>query len=135
MEQDFLSAFLVDPAILAKVADRVVWGVQPFGSTQLPYINLHLVSAVPHYSLDGRATSKRYRVQVDLFAETYLGAVDLAGAVEALADGFPKQGVGGAFSGVFIQSERAISPERGDTGNVTFGTSFDVQFKFAANGL
>jgi hypothetical protein len=73
---------------------RIYPNVLPQGVT-LPACRYMRVSNPKEHSHSGPSALKRPRFQVDCFAGTYLGAVRLAGQMEANLDGF--QGAMGAY--------------------------------------
>lgn len=105
METALTSVLLGSAPLTALVADRVHWLRQPDGVTGYPYVNLTLVSDPRGYHMGGPSALRKSRVQVDVWAETYLGAVAVAKVLDALLSGFSGAVGDVSFQGIFIVGE------------------------------
>jgi hypothetical protein len=97
MEEALRAMLGAVPAISARVAARIDWGLAPQGQA-LPCITLTVVTDGPvDHSLDGPGLS-RARVQVDCWGETYREAKVLSRAVRTALDAWQ----GGVITGAFL---------------------------------
>lgn len=76
------SALLADPGVAAIAGNRVNWGEHPQGASR-PYAVLQAISDVEGLTLEARNGLAQTRVQIDCYALTMKGAVDLAAAVQS----------------------------------------------------
>ena len=82
IEQAVLKTLADDATIAGYVAARIYFMRAP-QNTAAPYITLFKVSAPRDATLDGASGLVRGRIQVDVYAETYMGSKDIAAAVKA----------------------------------------------------
>jgi hypothetical protein len=81
------SALLAHAPTVAIAGDRINWGEHPQGAPR-PYVVLQAVSDVEGMTLEARNGLAQTRVQVDCYAMTMKGAVDLAAAVQTRLFGY-----------------------------------------------
>ena len=86
MITDFVAFVLANPALAALQSGRF-YPVQLPQTPVLPASTYLVVSSIPDYSHDG-LSSKTRRVQIDCYAETYLGAHVLADTYVAALPGW-----------------------------------------------
>jgi len=120
---DFRGLIAAAP-VAALVGDRVHPIVRPQGGA-LPAVVYQVIGSRPLYHMQGADGLMRSRVQVDAWAQTYLGAVALAEAIAAAASGF--RGVSGAtdFAGVFLDASRDTFDPAGTDGAAAYRRSVD----------
>lgn len=82
MEELLRARLLANSALVALVAQRVVWLERPQGAT-LPSITLQIVSAPRDYTLSGPQGFLRYLVQIDVWASSYKSMKQAARATVA----------------------------------------------------
>lgn len=81
---------LATAAVTAIVADRVVPQIGPQDETR-EYIVFHRVDGVHHHHMHGPSGLVMVRVQLDIYAPTYLRSKVLAEKVRLCLDGFPQR--------------------------------------------
>jgi hypothetical protein len=86
MEQLLIAALLADVGIAALVAKRINWLARPPASA-LPAITLQVVSAQRDYGFKNENPLVRYRVQLSIWATSYLTTTQIRDAVLAFANG------------------------------------------------
>lgn len=134
MEEAFTDLLLADVGLVALCGNRIHWGIQPDGVQRFPYLNLTVVSDPVAYYLDGEAGVQEVRVQLDAWAESYLGAVAVQRAARALLSGYIGTIGTVAFSGMLVETGidlDGLSP--GDTRQL-FGRSVDVSVSWGPAG-
>lgn len=111
--QEALTAVLLGLAPLAAVVgNRVHWNRQPAEAGGLPYVNLTVISDLPHYHSRGASSLTVTRIQVDAWGETLASAKAAALAIEAQLSGWKGAAGGVIFDAVFKDGGRQ---EAGDT--------------------
>jgi len=86
--EDVIISRLNDAAyVKAIVSNRIMPGAAPQG-TRIPHITLNRVSTEHHRHLLAAAGLAQVRVQVDYWADSYLGALELADAARDALDGY-----------------------------------------------
>lgn len=106
MIEDAVRAVLnADPAVLA----GAVGGIQTppiqqitSPATQLPVVTVQRIAGTEFLTQDGAATSST-RVQVDVWAQKYRDARELARKCRAALNGFPRAGQNGDQGGEHVQ--------------------------------
>lgn len=86
MEVAFRAALLQSPALQSLVDDRVYPVVLPQAVT-LPAITYQIATNISYYSQTGASRLASPRMQVDLYARTHLGVVQLRDTVMAAISG------------------------------------------------
>lgn len=125
MEEDFRTVLRDDAAIMAATSGQIEFGHLPQGSTG-PAIRLTTVSRPEDYYLDGPAGTKRARVQVDCFGDTYAQAKLLCRQVRSRLSGYSDA----RFQAMFLLSERDVSDSATDEVARWFGVQMDVEAHF-----
>jgi hypothetical protein len=101
LQEDFVALLLADAGISALVSTRINWGISPQGTSN-PLIVLNVISGGVDYLLSGPQDLKDTRIQADVYALDYLGAWNIARAIEAKLSGLNWTTVGNTqFQGVF----------------------------------
>lgn len=109
-------------ALLAPVAPRLYWGRAPQDAPARPYVVLSRVSGIREYHMrgpDGLITS---RVQIDVYADTYVSAHGTGNAIIDALSGHH----GGIFQAIFIDSQRDLTGIDGSDPSELFRLSIDV---------
>lgn len=103
MEIAFRAALLAHAAVAAILdgPDRIAWGQIPQGE-QLPFVGLTRITGGHTYTQAGRVPTIRPQVQVDCWAGSYEGSLQLAEAVTAAIDTLTAS----PWQGVFLIDER-----------------------------
>ncbi len=101
MDEAFHALLVADPAIAARLGDRVFWGVAAQG-VALPALVLTIVSGADAPHLTGTDGLWRYRVQVDCYGLNRPSALLLSRDVTALLNGY----AGGGFNCIFLDATR-----------------------------
>jgi hypothetical protein len=101
-----------DAAIAAAIAGRVFWNVVP-QATALPYVRMQTVTDLRPEHLTGYDAARVTRVQVDVFAEVYATARDIAAKIIA------EMALPATVSGVRFGRGKAEGPR--DLGEETTG--------------
>lgn len=124
MEPDLLTLLLADTGVAGLSGMRASWGERPQG-TALPAVVMHLISAVPGYTLDGAMQQGESRVQVDCYALRFKDARLLSSAVASVLSGY--RGVVGTtrFCAIFQDNEQDLSEDAPEEGSRIFRMSAD----------
>src|SRR3546814_18372539 len=69
----FRDRLVANGAVNAVVSTRIYWGVVPQGAA-LPYVRLHIISDPRPEHLKGYQGSRRTRIQVSIFAQSFKDA-------------------------------------------------------------
>jgi hypothetical protein len=125
MTDDFITAILSAPAIVALVADRVTPGKMTQGAPR-PAIVVNKISGAPEYADDGEIGIEASRVQVDCWGDTYTDAKLLSRLVRAEFSAFC--GVVGStdFRFVMLDDERDLA--EGGTNAAKYPTRVSLDF-------
>ncbi|WP_374578298.1 DUF3168 domain-containing protein [Phenylobacterium sp.] len=83
MQADLTAAALASSAIAAIAGARVHWKRRPQGE-RLPALVMHRIHSGASYTMEDRVRLTPHIVQFDCWGRTYVEAVALQGAVEAL---------------------------------------------------
>ncbi|EBA11791.1 tail completion protein gp17 [Roseobacter sp. CCS2] len=132
MEEAFTDLLQADAGLAALCDDRIHWGIQPDGIQQFPYLNLTLVSDPVAYYLDGEAGVQRVRVQLDAWAESYLGAVAVQRAASMLLSGYIGTVGVIAFKGMLVETGRDLDGLSPGDAQQLYGRSVDVLVHWGA---
>jgi hypothetical protein len=125
MEEALRAMLGAVPAISARVAARINWGLAPQGQA-LPCLTLTVVTDGPvDHSLDGPGLS-RARVQVDCWAASYGEAKVLSRAVRTALDAWQ----GGVITGAFLAGARDLPDDDGVTQNHRVTMDFIINYHF-----
>jgi hypothetical protein len=125
MEEALRAMLGAVPAISARVAARINWGLAPQGQA-LPCLTLTVVTDGPvDHSLDGPGLS-RARVQVDCWAATYGEAKVLSRAVRTALDAWQ----GGVITGAFLAGARDLPDDDSVTPNHRVTMDFIINYHF-----
>lgn len=100
-------------ALLASVAGGRRYWVRAPQAAARPYVVMRKISAVRGYTFDGEDGLVRYRVQIDVYGDTYTAAIGAARAAIAILSGYQS----GAIRGIFVDSEQDLPED--DAGEVT----------------
>lgn len=125
MEEALLASLANDDALAALVGNRIQWEVRDQVS---PSLALHLVDAPPDWTLKGPSGLVQARVQMDCWAETFLGAKAVGEAAKAA---LPP--IGHVTGGVHFLSCVVLDSDRGrfgDAPNILHRTRIDVRVSF-----
>lgn len=120
METDLTALFLGAAGFAVHFGGRIHWGVQPDHAKGFPYINLATVSQPYANELDGAPRARGARVQIDVWGETRLEALDARDLVLAFLKTGPKRGV---IKGLRPMSAR---PLMGSVKPVRSGYAIDI---------
>lgn len=124
MEEDLRAHLAASVPLAALIADRIQWAVREGA----PSLAMHLIDAPPDWTLKGASGLVQARVQMDAWADTFLGAKAIGDAAKAA---LPATGqVIGAtkfLSCVVIDTERG---RFGDAPNILHRTRIDVRVSF-----
>ena len=99
MEED-LTAFLN-----TSVGGEIHWRRQPILQKTFPYINMSFIASPTEYNVDGKADLQEASIQIDAWAETYIGAVTLARSVSSALEEYSGLQGGTYFQGIFKEGE------------------------------
>lgn len=125
MEEALRALLLTTTAVVARVADRIDFGLRPQGKPE-PAIRLTTINDGPmDHSLDGPSLS-RARVQIDCFDQDYGAAKITSRAVRTLLDGYS----GGVFRGVFLAGARDTDDGEGPTRVHCVSMDFIITYNF-----
>jgi len=127
VEEDLRDVLLADTAVSA-LARAISWGEHPQGIA-LPGVVLTRVSGAEGMTMAGPDGLTVARVQIDCWARTYAGAVDLSRAVVAVLHGYR----GGGFQGVFHLATRDGREGGSNAADMPFRVSLDFE-TFWRNG-
>lgn len=125
MEEDLRAHLAADTALTALVSARIQWAVRDAVS---PSVALHLIAAPPDWTLQGPSGLVQARVQIDAWAESFLGAKAVGDAVAAA---LPQ--IGEVVGSTKFLSCVVIDKERGTAGtspNLLHRTRTDVRVSF-----
>jgi hypothetical protein len=111
MEGALISLLLADAPIAAVVDTRIYPAKRPQGALY-PSIVVTRISGQPGYADDGEIGLQHARVQIDVSANTYTVAKNLAQLVRALLSAFSGVHDGVTFSYIMLDEERDL-PEAG----------------------
>lgn len=131
MENDLTALLLGDAGISAQVGGRVHWMVQPLDSGGFPYVNLQLVAAPKGYTLDGEARLQRYRVQLDVWAQSMMAMLGAASPVQQLVSGWGV-GSGDGLQAIMIQFVRDQRDDSLGAQQVLFRRQMDLEIWWRA---
>lgn len=124
MEEDLRTHLAADAPLTAVVADHIQWAVRD----SAPSLALHLIDAPPGWTLKGPSGLVQARVQMDCWAETFLGAKAIGdAAVAALPAIGLVVGATKFLSCVVLDTERG---RFGESPNLLHRTRIDVRVSF-----
>lgn len=116
-------------ALLATVAPRRFWGRAPqTPAPARPYVVLSRVSGVRRYHNQGDDGLVASRVQIDVYADTYIAAGNTGDAIVSALSGYR----GGSIQGIFIDNRRDLTGIDGSDPNELFRMSIDVIVRHAS---
>ena len=108
--------------LLASVAPRRFWGRAPQTAPVRPYVVLTRISGVREYHTQGPDGVVSSRVQIDVYADTYIAAHNTGNAIVGMLSGYR----GGSIQGVFVDNQRDLTGIEGGDPNELFRQSIDV---------
>ncbi len=114
--------------LLATAAPRRYWSRAPQTPPHRPYVVLSRISGVRGYHNQGDDGLAASRVQIDVYADTYIAAHNTGNAIIGVLSGYR----GGSIQGVFIDNQRDLSGIEGGDPNELFRLSIDVIVHHAA---
>jgi hypothetical protein len=92
-------------SLIAELCDGQVHYVIAPQEVTAPYIVFFKVSAPREHSHDGASGLARARFQFSIFAETYLGAKQIAQALQGILQGYKGTSEGVEIGGIFYDNE------------------------------
>lgn len=113
--------------LLATAAPRRFWGRAPQAAPQRPYVVLTRISGVPGYHMQGSDGLLASRVQIDVYADTYVSAQSTGAAIISVLSGYR----GGTIQGVFLAGRRDMAGIDGSDPSELFRLSIDVIVRHA----
>lgn len=119
MEED-LRALLRASTAVTSITPRIEWGSVAQGA-QYPLVVLNTISGSGSHTLDGPDSLFSGRVQVDCYATTMGGAVNLGRAVLGVLDGHAD----GEFQGIFHNTTRSTREGGTDEASRPYRVSMD----------
>lgn len=109
-------------ALLAGIAEgRRYWGREPQDAKR-PFVVLHRISQVRTYTFQGDDRLPATRVQVDVYADTYIDARDTSAAIVDLITGYRS----GDMRGIFVDSIQDLPATDAGEVNRLFRVSMDL---------
>ncbi|MGH6862467.1 MAG: DUF3168 domain-containing protein [Phyllobacterium sp.] len=121
MEEFLTSRLLSSAGVTAHVSNNIYWGRAPQGILA-PFVVLQRISGIRDYTMQRASGYVSSRVQVDVYASTYLESKTTARAVIAELSGHR----GGPIQGIFIDSERDLPATDAGEVNHLHRTSVDI---------
>lgn len=112
IETALRSLLIADPDVAALVGARVYLTVLP-PAPAYPAITYQVVTGESHYAMEGPADLASPRVQIDCYAETDIGVLQVKGAVMKALSGFsgavgsPPVKIQGAFKAMEVDGYEA----------------------------
>ena len=121
--EEALIRILTESAELTAIvpASNIEWG-DVSQTTEFPYIILKLISHIRDYHMSGASAYSVSRVQIDIYARTYLQSKTAARAVSDAVSGYKFT----PFQGLFIDSERDLTDLDVSGANRLYRVSVDV---------
>ena len=114
--------------LILPIAPRLFWGRAPQTAPARPYVVLSRISGVPGYHMQGSDGLVSSRIQIDVYADTYIAAHNTGNAIVGVLSGYR----GGTIQGVFIDNQRDLTGIEGGDPNELFRQSIDVIVNHAA---
>lgn len=108
MEAAITALLLADARARRLVGDRIHWVRAPQKQTAGTYAVLQVVSSQPDYHMQGPSGLESRRLQIDAYAETFLGAVEASDALLAVIEGYRGTVGGIRLQAGFIDSRRDL---------------------------
>lgn len=99
IESALLTKLLATSAVTNLAGQRIYYAGRTPTDVTSPYVVIQTISDVPAHSHGGYSEYSAARIQISLFASTYLGTKSLAAVISDAIDGFV-----GTWSGVSIYS-------------------------------
>ncbi|MGV3579998.1 tail completion protein gp17 [Brevundimonas sp.] len=124
MEEDLRAHIADDQGVKALVGAHIQWAARD----EAPSIALHLIDTDPGWALKGATGMDQARVQIDCWAETFLGAKAIGTAVRAALPA-----IGAVVGATRFLSCVVIDTDRGRFGespNLLHRTRIDVRVSF-----
>lgn len=131
MEEALTALLLADAGLSALVADRVHWRMLPASVKARPYVSLQVISSPDDYDLQGRSEVSEWRLQADIWAESYGGVVSVERALRDLMAGYLGEASGIRFHSVFVENGRDKSVKDATDAKL-FGRSVDLMVSWSA---
>jgi hypothetical protein len=125
MEEELRARLAEAAGVSALVGERVQWAVRE----DAPSVALHLIDAPPDWTLKGPSGLVQARVQIDCWADTFLGAKAIGDAVRAA---LPP--IGAVLGAVKFHSCVVLDTDRGRFGespNILHRTRIDVRVSYS----
>lgn len=123
MEAALLALLRADPAVAAAAPGGLDWWRHPQpGAAPGPYAVLFVISDQEETGLQAPSGLSRARVQIDAYAQDYLGAATLSRALRHRLSGHSDR----RFPGIFFAARRDL--DSGDRGLARISTDFHVTF-------
>lgn len=96
MIEPLLYQALSESSQITALAGNNIWGLTLPENSTLPALTYQIISCVtdPTFSTVGQ---RKYRIQIDCWAESYLASVSLRGAVIQTLDGYQDDALGSAW--------------------------------------
>lgn len=108
--------------LLATAAPRLFWGRAPQTAPARPYVVLSRISGAREYHMQGPDGLVSSRIQIDVYADTYIAAHNTGIAIAGALSGYR----GGTIQGVFVDNQRDLTGIEGGDPNELFRLSIDV---------
>lgn len=126
METAITALLLADARARRLVGDRINWLRAPQKQPVGTYAVLTIVSSQPDYHMQGPSGLESRRLQVDTYADTFLGAVDASDALLAVIEGYRGTVGGIRLQAGFVDSRRDLpAADAGDVKKL-FRRSADI---------
>ena len=109
-EEDFRT--LVLASATSQVDGRVSWGELP-AARERPLVALWDITGEGGYTMDGPDGLDTRMIQVDCWADSFIGARDLADAIRSGLDAYAGTTGGTSFQGIFFRGRRSSNEPGG----------------------
>ena len=126
MEEALIAILLANSGVATSLGTRVNWVRRPQEADVFPSCILQRVSGQRQYNLQASDGLVNSRVQMDVWASTYISAKTASRAIVAALTGY-KGTVGNTkIQGIFINGERDLPDEDNDANNRLYRVSIDA---------